>query len=194
MSLLNNLDQSSIIAENSNTEKQSGLHREILPPSQGFLLANFPSCGCKKRSFATTFVSTILGKNIEVFALVDTGSCNTLINIKIWRKIIKDDDISKTISESFLRFKSSNGNALSCVGQANIRFKIGDIETIHACYIIDGNCHSFIMGCDLISKLKATIDFANEEIVIQNKKYPLRSVITHQKPHDSTEEHLDSFF
>ncbi|KAF0993077.1 hypothetical protein HZS_8057 [Henneguya salminicola] len=161
---------------------------EVLSPTDGYYRANNYICNCRKRRFSTTFTNGKLGNSIEVICLIDSGSCNTLINQDTWREICKTDSLSTNVYDSGLKFKSSNGNSLSCLGWAEIRVTIGRTSVIHPAYIIEGDCHSFIIGCDLLINIEAIIDYSDEILCIGNHQYPLFSAIVHSKPHKDTVE------
>ncbi|KII68257.1 hypothetical protein RF11_07979 [Thelohanellus kitauei] len=175
------------IFEMTQEKEDEPLNAELMSPSKGMRRANNMRCTCERRRFSTTFVQGLLGRSVRVSLLIDSGCCNTLINVKTWQQIVFRDQMSRKVTESTLRFKSSNGNPLECIGRTNVLLSLGNTSLWHPVHIINSDCHSFIMGIDLMKRLKAKVNYAKEIFTVRGIPHPLLSVITHSKPHCRTQ-------
>lgn len=122
----------------------------------------------------------------EYLAVFDTGSELTLINEDLIKclgvKLVKDQTFFKTVS----------GHD-SCIGRANIRLKIGQIEKIIEMFIVkaDNFKYDILLGLDAIRKFRLKIDENLQVKQVREKKVSTAEINLIKRKETKTEDKIE---
>lgn len=68
----------------------------------------------------------------------------------------------------------ANGNGLEVLGSRCIFFHIGPKKIFHSVFVVKGIVHEFVIGNDLLSRLKANVLYTKKCLRIGDKLIPLQ--------------------
>ena len=106
---------------------------------------------------------TLLVNEFELWALVDSGATKTLMSQTIAEKLgLKIEPL--TTGDLSMLF-SADGNALAIIGKARVDFNIAGLKLVHDVNIVRQLSHHLILGCDVLRRTGAILDYGRRKIV-----------------------------
>ena len=116
----------------------------------------------------TAYVDIVINGR-PVSAVVDTGAMVSVLSASAYRKDV-DGDLGRTS----LRLHGAGGNALKVDGAVSADLCFGDsLRRQHTLPVVDCLGYDCLLGADLLSALKAQVDFHQRRLVLGKVSLPL---------------------
>ena len=115
--------------------------------------------------------------NIDIPALLDSGSEATIISLQALDKLPKEAIVKKENKNS-MKLRGATGHCLKQKGTCTLKGQIGPAKFQHEFNIVDGLSKDIILGSDFLIKTKSSIDFHKKTLKIGRHVRLLDNVIS----------------
>ena len=108
----------------------------------------------------------ILIENVHISSLIDTGASKSLISEAIALKI--NAEIKPLNSGDLAVLFSADGYPLPIIGKTEINLNISGLKMAYTVSIVRQLNYAFIMGCDLLKRLRGVVDIGRQKITFRD--------------------------
>ena len=133
---------------------------------------------------------TLCNSPRQTLVLVDTGACVSILPKNLYEAI--DEDHRQPLCDTTTQLQAGNGTSVTCVGEAEVEFKLNNKSFKHVFHICDDDS-GVIVGVDFIRDRDLVIQPSKNTVLIDSHSVPtvdVKGLVLHHRVALATTVHL----